>query len=268
VSEVMAVALFNMLILLSFLATVQAQTVHIATAIEPPLTILNADAQLDGLAVDFVEAIQEQLGKREEIVEYPWARAYKLGISKKNTLLFSTIRTPEREDKFHWISLISRNSWKFYGQKGSAVQLANLDQIKHVESIGVIRGGARASFLIRKNFTNLNQQSSFNDTVRMLNKGRISLVLIDDMSLFLISKKEGVEAKNFEAVYELDIHESYLAMSKSSDIELVERWKEAAEKVKSSGTFEKIARKWQLYIESNFQLKTHYKREGLNLWEK
>ena len=54
-----------------------------------------------GMAVEVLNKVWEVLDIPPQKIDiFPWARGYSLALNKKNTLLFSTTRSPSREDLF------------------------------------------------------------------------------------------------------------------------------------------------------------------------
>ena len=79
----------------------------------PPLNFMR-DGKPAGIATDVLKRACAQAGITCQIHVVPWARAYHTALTQKNTLVFSTMRTPEREDAFLWLGpLLPRVSWLY-----------------------------------------------------------------------------------------------------------------------------------------------------------
>ena len=95
----------------------------------PRFTILTEDwrpyqyienGQLKGVAVDLLVKMLEKTGSaqnRDDIQIVPWARGYSLLQNQKNTILFSTTRTLERDSRFKWVGPIFQNTTYLIGKK-------------------------------------------------------------------------------------------------------------------------------------------------------
>ena len=60
---------------------------------------------MQGISVDLLEAVTERMGQtvsRKEVRVEPWADGYRAALEGNGTVLFSTARTPERENLFKW----------------------------------------------------------------------------------------------------------------------------------------------------------------------
>lgn len=133
---------------------------RIISELTPPSTMLLHDGRLGGFGVEVVEALKKELGSDVKIEIMPWARGYKYLTEHPNILLFPTTRTAEREDLFHWVGPIASIEWIFFGNKNKKYNIKSLDDAKKISGIGVYRGDARAVFLKKKGFTNLEVMDS------------------------------------------------------------------------------------------------------------
>jgi polar amino acid transport system substrate-binding protein len=94
-----------------------------------------------------VREIQQRIGNTDDIQMIPWTRIYQTALRKPNIVFFSVARTPEREDKFHWIALVMPKPWTLYAKKGSGLQVKTLEDAKKVDAIGVLRADIRGERL-------------------------------------------------------------------------------------------------------------------------
>src|ERR1041385_8131252 len=62
-----------------------------------------------GVAVDKVVEMIHRANEPFTITSYPWARAYQMALKGDDTCVFSTSRTPERENLFTWIGPLARS---------------------------------------------------------------------------------------------------------------------------------------------------------------
>ncbi len=106
--------------LLSFPAA--AQEMMILTEEYPPLSY-SANGTITGASVEIVREILRRIDEPNTIKILPWACGYNLLKTKANVVLFSTTRTKERENLFHWVGplCIARNG--FYRKKGSGIRI-------------------------------------------------------------------------------------------------------------------------------------------------
>ena len=91
-------------IVMNLLSLAQAQEpILIVTEDLPPLQIVNNGRVVDGLAYQKVKRLVDSAELKVNWLVAPWSRAYNMALTKPNILLFSIVRTPQREDLFTWI---------------------------------------------------------------------------------------------------------------------------------------------------------------------
>ncbi len=260
-----------LVVLVGFLTSslVNAAEMSIFAPEEPPLGYTNADGAFTGVSVDVVKAIQKRVGNTDEIQVVPWSRAYYYGLQKPNVVLFTAARSAEREDKFHWITPINQNAWAFFANKESSLEINSLEDVKTVESIGVMRGAAHERYLLNHGFSaNITHGvTSFQQNVKKLRTGRIDLLFYSVIGLAISSRQVGIDFDDFRPLLIVTPPKAYIVMSKGTDLGIVKKWQEAAAAIKADGTFTDIAKAWSQRIELDFGLRSHVKDGVLKLWE-
>ncbi|MGL1863135.1 MAG: transporter substrate-binding domain-containing protein [Pseudodesulfovibrio sp.] len=117
---------------------------QVITEIAPPASFIDTDGNLTGLAVEIIQAIQQEIGDHTEIQVMPWARGYQELTTNSNVALFSTTRTPARENLFQWVGPLFTTRWIIYARKDSGLRITSLEDAKSIKRIGVYRDDARA----------------------------------------------------------------------------------------------------------------------------
>lgn len=108
-----------------------------------------------GINTDIVNAIQKEIHVNNKIEAKTWSKALRIVNSKKNTTLFSMLKTPERENKYKWVGPLSFMKLVFFKKKGSKITLHSIEDAKKVKRIGVTKGVANYEMLRKQGFTNL-----------------------------------------------------------------------------------------------------------------
>lgn len=237
----------------------QSQTLRIITVVEPPASYLDSHGQLTGFSVEVVQAIQRSLDDKTVIEVLPEARAIHIARTEPNVLLFSFSRTPTREVEFYWIGKLIVKTWSVYSLSSNPIQIENIEQLRKVKAIGVVRGDIREEWLTEQGFTNLHPSVNHKQNIHRLRSGRLDLIAYESQGIQHLLWEEGLEADDIKSVYQLKTSDVYLLMSKSgTDPELMQRWKSATEKFKRSGQQQFIAEKWQMVLKHyhNIQTKT------------
>ena len=102
---------------------VYGETLHLVTENYPPfnMSIDGADSAKESKIIGISTEIIQELFKRAKIKYtiqlYPWKRAYWMAKNKANHGVYSTTRTPERENLFKWVGPLGENHWVFFAKK-------------------------------------------------------------------------------------------------------------------------------------------------------
>ncbi|WP_286830763.1 MULTISPECIES: substrate-binding periplasmic protein [Kordiimonas] len=120
------------LTLLFLLATVPAgaQTFKLVTEEQPPMNFTDPETgRVVGITTELVEAIMAKAGYEYDLSVLPWNRAYRYALRDANTCIFTTVRTPGREDKFKWVGPLYTSGWAFYRRAGADVAIDSVADI-------------------------------------------------------------------------------------------------------------------------------------------
>ncbi len=128
------------------MATAQGGTLSLATESYPPFNFETPEGGLDGISVRVMNQLLEETGIEAEIRLLPWSRAYAEAQSNPDTCVFSTTRTPQREELFEWVGPLVENQWHAYALEGSDVAAQSLDDL-HDYRVGGYRDDAVALYV-------------------------------------------------------------------------------------------------------------------------
>jgi polar amino acid transport system substrate-binding protein len=235
---------------------------------EPPGNFTDEHGEFVGLSVDVVREIQQRVGNTDSIEMVPWKRIYKTALKEPNIVFFSVARTPEREEKFHWITLMMRKPWAFYAKKSSDLRIMSLDDAKRVDAIGVHAGDIRDNWLQQQGFTNIDRVASHELNVAKLERKRVSLIFYSLQGMTHTCRELGYDFDKFEIVLVPHSSLSYLAMSKNgTSEETVKQWKDAARQMIEDGRFDQFAEKWAVYTREKNGMDCEVKDGALNFWK-
>ena len=236
-----------------FLVSVQpvlSARLTILTENLPPLNYLK-DGVLVGLSVEIVKEIQRRVGSHEQIKVYPWARAYKIALEDENIVLFGTTHTKVRHDKFKWIGPLATKRDILVAKKGSGIKINSLEDAKKVKRIGTLRDDTRERLLKRHGFTNLEPVSDEQKNAKKLVLGRIDLWTYKKPGLKTVCELAGVDYNEIEEVYHLREIDLMIAFSKKTSDSIVQKWRNAFNKMLADGTIMQIRKKWNMKLEDD-----------------
>ena len=244
---------------------IYAEELRIWGLSEPPGNFMNEQGEFVGLAVDIVREIQQRVGNKDKIEMIPWKRIYNTALNEPNIVFFSVARTPEREDKFHWITLMMRKPWAFYSKKDSGLQIKSLDDLKKLSAVGVQAEDVRDTWLQQQGFTNIDRVANHKLNVVKLEQERVPVILYSPQGMSHTCKELNYDFNKFEILLIPYSSQSYLAISKNgTSEEIIKQWKEAARQMKKYGTFARIAEKWAVYTRETIGIECEVKNGALN----
>ncbi len=238
-------ALFCVLLMLPSLGSIAAEALTAYTELEE-----SANYSEDGQGLvpvgpghNVVRAVLNEAGYDMDMHVVPWPRVIHSLETEKNVVGFSMTRTPEREDRYHWIGLIRPISFKLWTLAERADEMPRtLEEATHLR-VSAIRGDVVENYLISKGFDNRVYLSESANAITMLRRGRIDVMpyIESGMASYLARKNEPLGT----LVPVIDLEEistgHYIVMSKQSDPELVQSLRNAYQRVAASGYFDLLA---------------------------
>jgi polar amino acid transport system substrate-binding protein len=209
----------------------------------PPITFMK-DGRPSGFVTDMVRAIASRLHARDDIRLTSWKNAYHMALLNPNVILFSAERTPQREDLFHWVGPVGRNSAIFYAKKGAHIRLSSLADAKRLPAIATTTDWFTEQYLKREGFTNLVSAKEPTENLRQLMDGKVQLSIFTDLTIPEIAKNAGYSMADLEPVYTVSQTDFYIAISKGTPVAVVRAWQAVLDDLKADGSFEKIYRSY------------------------
>lgn len=193
------------------------------------------DGKLQGPAVELLLQASIHAGspvKLENILVKPWARGFKSTLQGPNTVLFSTIRTPERENNFQWVGPIASESDVLIALKKRRIIVSEpADMQAYI--IGAVRGDVGEDILIDEGvpLQKIALISHSTNLGMMLNAGRIDLWIFGEDGWREALVSSDINPANFEVVYRFPPKRYYFALSSDIEQQLVQKFQQAIDKV-------------------------------------
>ena len=123
------------------------EDLRIITEVYPPYNY-EENGTLKGIAMDLVEEVLDRLGTgidRDSFEILPWEEGYAIARNRTNTILFSTARTPGREDQFLWAGPLASDR-KLLFMRADPDSSARADPASL--TIAVVSGNSALEYLI------------------------------------------------------------------------------------------------------------------------
>ncbi len=233
----------GVLLILLLPVIIGAQELTIISENSPPFNFLK-NGELTGSSAEIVRAMLHKMDRFEKIQVLTWARGYNLALTRPNVILFSTARTSQRENLFHWVGPLYRVRFGFYAKKGSGLRLNRLEDAKKVGAIATYKNDVREQLLKSQGFTNLDSSKSPASNLKKLMAGRVDLWLFSSLGVKRVAKQIGVDPNDLEMVLPFKDYFVYIAISRGTAQAIVNNWRNVLNELKQEGTFEKITRQW------------------------
>ena len=186
------------------------------------------NGEVKGSATEIVRQVLDLAGVEYDIAVYPWTRAYHMAQHRDNVLIYSMMRTPQREALFNWIRpLAVGRTTALYRLKHSPLALPKtLDEIKQMEIV-TNKDSMDHLWLTANGFGRLHTPITLTQSVRLFYRGRVGLIAIDNASIASEFNNQGLPLERVEMVRELFTAEPYMALSLGSDPDLAAKLKHA-----------------------------------------
>lgn len=223
--------------------SVLAEPLRLYTEEYRPLSYID-NGKLTGMAVEVVELLIQRTGQPAVIELVPWTRGYQKAQREVDVGLFATVRTPQREDKFHWVGPVAAGQTNFYSLKGSGLRIRNLADVERAGTLAVPRQWYSYEVLREKGLKTLYGVPTPQHMMRLFKHGRVALILVNNLALDEMLASQGLKREQVEQQFTLMAHSTYIAFSLNTNPALVSRWRQALNEMKRDGSLERIHRRW------------------------
>lgn len=230
-------------LLVASLGLSQTQALRLYTEEYPPINF-SQNGEPTGLSTEVVREIMRRTGQNVMIRVVPWARGYQQALQRPNTGLFVTMRTEPREALFKWVGPLTRNITGFYALRSSFIGIDSLEQARAFEEIAVPRDWYSHQRLRDEGFDNLYPVTSPTQMISMLKRGRVKLMVLDNLSLNAMLAQGDIQPDEVQLLFSFMHSDSYIAFSLGTDDALIARWQRELDDMKADGSFAAIYHKW------------------------
>lgn len=191
---------------------------------------------LKGISVDLLEAATEKMGKkvtREEIKLVPWTEGYQAVLTGNNTVLFSTVRNPEREQSFKWAGPIYTYTNVLFARPDREITIEKPEDLKEY-SIGVIIDDVAVQQLLDAgvNKSQLVQETNVSALIEKLDNGEIDLWAYPEEAGRYFSEQITGNYYSYKVVYKLQAQDVYYAFSKDVPDSVIQSFQQALDTLK------------------------------------
>ena len=230
----------------------------------PLFSELGERGKVEGIAADLVRDILFEVDRPLDILSAPWMRIAKEAMSKSNVLVFSVIRTEERDDVFHWVAPVSRNLHGLFGINKPYFE--SLNDVPKSYKIGTLLNDYRYNVAIDNGF-NVRAYDTWHDLVEAIFKEEIDVLFGSQGAVDFGCEPKTFNCEMIKLTSKYDVSTAYLALSKKDTCLLVlEKLKLAAVTVRKSDKYNQQLATWSEKVEREHGIAHHTENGVVHLW--
>jgi len=201
------------------------------------------DGKLKGALIEIVSAVFARADTdltRSDIRMVPWSRGYQRALNQPNSVLFGTVRTARREDKFHWVGPLAPTAQVVIGPEDAGHDPESITYFKDFTTI-TVRDDVAEQLLLEGGLNRRDLLSVHDPELipRILQSDRAEFWAYGRRIAFHILSQAGI-ADAYEPVHTLQEGALYFAVNRDTDSEAITALREALAAVKRSGKHAEI----------------------------
>ncbi|MBC3874303.1 substrate-binding periplasmic protein [Undibacterium flavidum] len=235
--------------LMTPVSLLQAQTLQVYTQAWPPYSYY-IEGKLTGYSTELLQAVLQEAALDANYTLISWNRAYQHASTEANTLLYTTTRTPDRENLFEWIGPIGiRKLWLFKLKERTDIQIKDKEDLKKYK-VSIVRDTSSLKLVMERGFfprEQIDEAPTTASNVKKLFFKRVDLILATNGGANYELSQLPYPKDAMEPVYLLnDEFLFYFAINKKTEPVIIEKIRHAFEKVRASGLIETLKKKYMI----------------------
>ena len=214
-----------------------AETLRVVTEDLSPYQIVVDGQLVGGRSYLVVKEMLKRADLQPRIEVLPWARAYSIAASEPNVLIFTMVRTAQRDPHFHWLAKLARGNYGFYSLTSRTdLPVDSLPALlKH--TVASVRNSFEASSLVNMGFVegkNLILTVNYNEAWQMVLLGRADFTYDSDTTK---TSAPELFSKGYSSEQTSD---SYLAANINTDAKILRRLEASLQSMRQDGTMARL----------------------------
>lgn len=235
-----AILMITVLVMIC-LPACSSQVIRVISEENPPYNFTDETGNITGQSTEVVRRLISKTGSEAKFEIMPWSEGYELVQKEPGTMIFSTVRMPQRENLFKWVGPIGTTDYWFYSRQDADIKIATLDDARKVKSIAVYKDDSNHIFLQSEGFTNLDVSTDMSDCIRKLVSGKVDLWLGPAEGLHFVAYSAKVNPAELQPVKLVRKVEFYIAFNKNTPDATIQAWQKALDDMKRSSVTGKIS---------------------------
>lgn len=224
---------------------VQAAELRIVTESFPPYQMEDSKGRIYGLAADKVHALLKRVHQPYSMKMLPWKQAFDLARSQRNTCVFLTTRTLDRELVFHWVGPIGYSDWTMYALSDRGYKFKLLSELSALK-IGSYQGDIRDAFLRQNGFKPDAAANDLMNLDRLLQK-KIDVWVSDRFTASGMIARRHLQ-QDVVPVFSFNRVDLYLACHPDTPKSIVETLNKTLLLMNADGTSERVEKRYENWV--------------------
>jgi polar amino acid transport system substrate-binding protein len=190
-----------------------------------------------GISVEILEAVFRNIDVNRthaDIRIVPWAEGYQAAQNNNSTVLFSIVRTPEREPLYKWAGPFTKASFVLFAPISKNITIASPEDLNQYQ-IGAVENSIENDLLLGQgvNASHLVPGQKPEDLLRMMEEGQIDLWATGDLAGRHQMMQTAADPNAHEIVYILREDDVYYSFSKDVPDTLISAFQQALDTVRN-----------------------------------
>jgi len=214
----------HLLALAFFAFSLYAETFKVYTEENPPYSYME-NGQVEGKATKLLEALFAKAGHHIEgssIRFLPWVQAYHEALHVNNSVIYSTVRTSEREALFQWVGPIGKMTLGVVAKKRKHICISSQTQLARYE-IATIPGTASEKILMTLGLheSSLERFGNVASQIKKLAQDRVDALAYSVDATLSLLQEMGYDPNDYEVIYLLKESDLYFAFNQQTDPQII-----------------------------------------------
>ncbi|MFC2083528.1 transporter substrate-binding domain-containing protein [Bacteroidota bacterium] len=192
---------------------------------------------LYGLSVDILNELFAKMGvnlDRSDVNLGEWGTIYQTTLETNNTMLFSTVRSTERENLFKWVGPIAPHKEVLVSLSNNNVEINNSSELPNY-TIGSITNYSAVQILINYgvNASDIILVENPDDLYAMLLDGTVDCITYTETGHQLVLNALSLNESDFEIPFVLMVNELYYAFNINTNEDVVDYFQSTLDDLKN-----------------------------------
>lgn len=202
----------------------QAEVFKVYTEQNPPFNY-QENEQVSGSSTALLKRLFQKTGhhiESQKIWLLPWVQAYQSVLHVNNSVLYSAVRTPEREALFQWVGPIGKMALGVVAKKSRHIRIASALELQRYH-VATIPGTASEKNMIALGLKEeaLDRFGTVSSQVKKLAQGRVDAFAYNVDAMFSLLREMGYDPSDYEVIYMLKENDLYFAFNKQTDPHII-----------------------------------------------